>query len=617
MQITPNDSGAATGQLNSLDLKVSQLITNLANKPLLIEKLVLNQAQGVLLQLVKGDDKLNLQLPLQTANFFKSIASGGNGSQAQTSLSLNITGQQQLRVVLNSQTAQTNNLNPPIISNTTLPSLIFQKANLLPGQIIKLDKLIQAKDQSKMAGATNQPIKSNINQQQNSNSIRNLASGASVEKLQSSVIVQQNPNQNTSSSVGKNSTSNTPITKNLNQTNNINQSNNLKTSDKIQLTDKISVASAAKHLLSQQFPKQLPLSKHINNISQLANSLETIEFPTPAIKKLLQQIKAMFATITKPTKINSGEIKQRIEQSGHKLENNLTYAQKLTSSEEPVSPNKNNQSNLIKQLRQIASGQTSTSIDSASPLIKKDLKLQLMQIRASLESLIASSLKTTSRNASPNAAQVQSGAAPEAAVTDRAAVSTSNPQSTERQLSNPLLQRGNRDQNQKISLNQRLLNQQSFVFKQASELLTEVKNIISQIETNQLLSLKNDQPNLHQFLVDLPFGKGSEIDSFELLFEHSNDENNNKATKSWKIVVRFDLEPLGPMFAQVELINDRLSTHIFAQSQQTAKLIDENLHVLKQSLFSAGIDTQQVTGSQGNIPEKLLLDNERKIDTHV
>jgi len=606
VQITPNDSGAATGQLNSLDLKVTQLISNLANKPLLIEKLVLNQAQGILLQLVSGGGKLSLQLPLQAANFFENIASNNQNSQVQARLSLSITAQQQLKVVLNIPRAQTNNLNRQATNNAVLPSIVFQKANLLPGQILKLDKPVESKKLLNLSGSASQPVKSDINQPQNISGTRNFSSDTNLQKLQSSVVVQSNPNQNQPSNLNK---LNSP-----NQSNNQLQANNIKTSHNIQLTDKISVASAAKQLLSQQFSKQLPLAQHINNISQLANLLESAESPTPAIKKLLQQIKNMLASISKPTNLSSSDIKQRIEHSGHKIENNLTIKQKSAPNEIPVTQNKNNQPNLIKQLRQIASGQISTANNNLSPLIKKDLKLQLMQIRASLESLITSSLKSAG-GSTPNTTQAQARAPSETRASNPAPVSTSPAQSSERQLLNSLAQQGKLSQN--ININQRLLNQQSFVFKQSSELLTEVKNIISQIETNQLLSLKNDQPNLHQFLVDLPFGKNSQIDSFELLFEHSNNEQNSRPTKRWKVVVRFDLEPLGPMFAQVELVNDRLSTHIFAQSQQTAKLIDDNLHVLKQSLFSAGINTEKVTGSQGNIPEKLLLDNERKIDTHV
>jgi len=616
VQITPNDSGAATGQLNSLDLKVSQLITNLANKPLLIEKLILNQTQGILLQLLDGGGKLNLQLPLQATNLFQSIASNNQNSPVDAKLTLSITSQQLLKIVLNAPQTQTNTQSPQTTNNAILPSMIFQKASLLPGQIIKLDKPIQSKNPPKLSGTASQAIKSDVNQTQNISGVRNFSSDSNLQKLNSSVTVQSNPNtnQNNPSVSGKDSIINSSIKTNQKQPSSLNQSSSINRSSNSQLTDKISVASAAKQLLSQQFPKQLPLAQHINNVSQLVKPLESAEYSTPAIKKLLQQINNMLASLSKPNNLSSGEIKQRIEQSGHKLEINLTNEQKLTSSETSATPNKNNQPNIIKQLRQIASGQISLDNNNSSPLIKKDLKLQLMQIRASLESLITSSLKNAG-GSTTNTAQARTGTAAEATATNQTPASTSSSQSPERQLLNGLIQKGNMKQN--VIVNQKLINQQSFVFKQSSELLAEVKNIISQIETNQLLSIKSDQPNLHQFLVDLPFTRNSQIDSFELLFEHSNSEKNSKPTKHWKVVVRFDLEPLGPMFAQVELVNDRLSTHIFAQSRETAKLIDDNLHVLKQSLFAAGLDTEKVTGSQGNIPEKLLLDNERKIDTHV
>jgi len=159
--------------------------------------------------------------------------------------------------------------------------------------------------------------------------------------------------------------------------------------------------------------------------------------------------------------------------------------------------------------------------------------------------------------------------------------------------------------------------QLGLIQKQINELVFEVRNSLAQIESNQLLSLRTEQPNLHQFLVDLPFSNGSEIDSFELLFEHSKENERQKAIKQWKVVVRFDLAPLGPMFAQVELKDERISTHIFAESQQTAKLINENIHVLKKSLFDAGVNTDTIKSSQGNIPDKLVQNSEHSVDFHA
>ncbi len=73
MQITPNDVGASKGLLNSLDPKVLQLINAFANKPLLNEKLLLSQSQGVLLKLAFETKQLDLQLPIKTAPLFKNI----------------------------------------------------------------------------------------------------------------------------------------------------------------------------------------------------------------------------------------------------------------------------------------------------------------------------------------------------------------------------------------------------------------------------------------------------------------------------------------------------------------------------------------------------------------
>lgn len=151
-----------------------------------------------------------------------------------------------------------------------------------------------------------------------------------------------------------------------------------------------------------------------------------------------------------------------------------------------------------------------------------------------------------------------------------------------------------------------------------SKLLQEIiKNGLQKIEQNQLHSLKSEQFNLQQFLIDLPIKQNGMIDSFEMRFESQSKNNNSVKNKYWKVVVRFDLEPLGPMFAEIQFENEKISTHLFAEKKETASLINQHLPTLKKSLFSAGVDVNRVSGSQGNIPENLRNQDKPSIDTHA
>jgi len=167
---------------------------------------------------------------------------------------------------------------------------------------------------------------------------------------------------------------------------------------------------------------------------------------------------------------------------------------------------------------------------------------------------------------------------------------------------------------------QKIQNQQEQlqnVIKLSQSLQVIIKSSLQQVEQNQLHSLKSEQFNLQQFLVDLPIKQNGMIDSFEMRFESQGKNSHSFKNKYWKVVVRFDLEPLGPMFAEIQFENERLSTHIFAEKRETGVLINQHLPTLRKSLFSAGVDVNKISGSQGHIPENLSRQDKASIDTHV
>jgi len=528
VQITPNETTTNSLKLTDLDLKVAQLVKQFADKPLLIEKLALVQSQGLLLSLSNGKQQIEIQLPTKIAKLFENIA------QNTTKLSLTTIDQQNIRLKLLTPLLKTtlskqdaSKTNSLTINNQHADKqLIFQKAILSPEGILKL----------------NNP--------------------------KAQTLTTTNP----ASSVDK------PISANkLNRVYNQNKAGEL------------TIAQVAKNILKSHFTKQLPISIHLDNIVKLTKDLVKIELPHPTIAKLNKHFTQLFSNIEKPSNYSAAEIKQKLNDSGHFLEKNLS---KMVQANSELKPGQTLLTNpLIKQTPQPT---TQKNILEQT----NDTKLVLLKIKTTLESLI----KTI-----------------ETPQTSDSKISDSQRLLLE-QLAQSLAPKQNQNQQNHQTIAQiknQILNLQQMALKQTSEMLTEAKNMISQIESNQLLSLKNETPNLHQFLIDLPIKNNSHIDSFEMLFEHSDTTKDKQKVKRWKVVVRFDLEPLGPMFAQIELENEKISTHFFAKAQQTAALINQHLHVLKQSLFSAGVDVEKLQGSQGKIPETLLRNSEQLVDTHV
>jgi len=355
--------------------------------------------------------------------------------------------------------------------------------------------------------------------------------------------------------------------------------------------NELTVAQAAKNILKNHFSNQIPISTHFKNILKINETLSQIQQPQPVIGELRKHFNDLLSSIEKATNYSAKEIKQKIGDSGYFLERNLRkliQAQAESKTQHHLGNTLHNKSNVNQA--------TQAGKQSAFSAQTGDVKLILLKIRTTLESL----LKTieslpTNKNKIPDSQRL---------LIEQLTHNLPNKQNQQSSSSNP-------------ALKNHLVNLQLLSLRQTSEMLTTVQNAISQIESNQLLSLKNETPNLHQFLIDLPVKNNSEIDSFEILFEHSDNNRKNQKIKRWKVVVRFDLEPLGPMFAQVELQNEKISTHFFAKKQQTAALINQHLHHLKQSLFSAGVEVEKLEGNQGKIPDTLLRNNEQLVDTHV
>ena len=84
--------------------------------------------------------------------------------------------------------------------------------------------------------------------------------------------------------------------------------------------------------------------------------------------------------------------------------------------------------------------------------------------------------------------------------------------------------------------------------------------------------------------------------------------------KIWTVTIRFDLDGLGPMLAQVSLKGDRISTHVFAEEVATAQLLRDNIQHLTKSLTSAGVNVEKVEACQGLVPTELLSNTENVID---
>ncbi|MDQ7050324.1 MAG: flagellar hook-length control protein FliK [Enterobacterales bacterium] len=407
-------------------------------------------------------------------------------------------------------------------------------------------------------------------------------------------------------------------------------------------------------------------------MSQRVTQIENQSKATPSLNEALKPIKNLLQQLSINGQLSMNELKQRVSHSGLFFENkaqakgasatplNLERINQLiqqsvksikmtpTNSEPVKTPRQTEQKlnsqtsatakksmttqlhNQLDNPAQAKKTQTTAEEVSQKPLQaahakteNPDLKLQLVKIIQSLQKLIESGNGLSSNGIRQEQTTLSKTANnPEM---NQANASLLKENQTKESISDPQLKAALKalppETNVSARGNPQILSQQASLTQQVQnqikEMLTQVKTMLSQIETHQLMSIKNEQTGIQQFMFDLPMLKNGQIDSFEMRFEQQDQKQQKAANKYWKVVVKFDLEPLGPMFAQVELKNDRISTHIFAQSADTAQLIDSHLHVLKDSLTSAGINTDSLAANQGHVPETLIQQQHQGVDLRI
>ncbi|MEP1740372.1 MAG: flagellar hook-length control protein FliK [Kangiellaceae bacterium] len=656
MKITSNDIGSNNSTQQAVDSKVIELLAKLASKPLLIDKLLLSKDNGLQLTVNSPEGKLQLRMPLQLAQQMQPAAAPSNKNNPSVELSLNNKSQVLLKLV--SQVVSKNR----VVSSTratqspVLSQVVFGQARLVNPELLKLDSAIlptpNNQTSTNKAITANPLLKSNqtvdnrtinksVNLEANLRSshlkgLHTLASQHNSPTLQGKLslvsVSQAKPNSFSSIRLTPAAISNQSIDPNKIIKNFLRQS----------FPSKGGLASTIQNLQYQIKELRQIVSKSLagaaSNISKSSVPIANqIIGQSNSIAELMNQLTR---ATSRPQLSNAASIMERLSNSGNLFENKLaSFSQSSTdvsSAKDPLTILKSNSiaSPLLMNAKantsssesaQLLSGKvkakTLNNPSNQSNLSVNDIKLLLVQLKAQVEKLISQINSLQPRTLTEPASQT----APQSANNQTAVLTEqirreleNNPNTLLRKENTTGVGVANQGKRAAASLSNLLLTvgQSNQLTKALSEIVIEVRAALSQIETNQLLSLRAEQPNIHQFLVDLPFSNNKQIDSFELLIEHQN-ENLTKSVKQWKVVVRFDLDPLGPMFAQVQLKDNRISTNIFAESQPTAKLINEHLHVLQKSLADAGLDIDQVAGSQGKIPESLAKNTEHSVDIRV
>lgn len=137
-----------------------------------------------------------------------------------------------------------------------------------------------------------------------------------------------------------------------------------------------------------------------------------------------------------------------------------------------------------------------------------------------------------------------------------------------------------------------------------TQLLQQTEGGLARILSQQLHTVSHD-PQRPLWLLELPVRHEGGVDVFDLRIQRDPQEQANAADKArhtWTVMLGFDLQGLGPVRAQVSLVQNQISTYWWAQHTSTVDLFHEHMAQLQHRISAAGLKVDKLQCKLG-IPD--------------
>ena len=141
---------------------------------------------------------------------------------------------------------------------------------------------------------------------------------------------------------------------------------------------------------------------------------------------------------------------------------------------------------------------------------------------------------------------------------------------------------------------------------------------VSRLQSHQLSSLEqtgvtDDGRLMSTWQLEIPMRNMQDIVPLQVKFQREEapekdppkerrDEREPKQ-QLWRVELAFDMEPLGPLQIQAQLIEGSLSSQLWAEHPYTASLIESNLAGLRERLLASGLNVGDLDCHLGTPPQ--------------
>lgn len=137
-----------------------------------------------------------------------------------------------------------------------------------------------------------------------------------------------------------------------------------------------------------------------------------------------------------------------------------------------------------------------------------------------------------------------------------------------------------------------------------NQLLQQTEGGLARILTQQLHTANHD-PQRPIWLLELPVRHEGGVDVFDLRIQRDPEEQAKAAQRArhtWTVMLGFDLQGLGPVRAQVSLVQNQISTYWWAQQTSTVDLFHQHMAQLQHRISATGLKVDKLQCKLG-IPD--------------
>lgn len=135
-----------------------------------------------------------------------------------------------------------------------------------------------------------------------------------------------------------------------------------------------------------------------------------------------------------------------------------------------------------------------------------------------------------------------------------------------------------------------------------AELQTQTEGALARLQLNQLSSLPQDDGPRQVWQFEIPVKNENAMDNFLVRLE--KEEKKGGASTIWSVALNFNIEPLGPIIANLTLSGEEISSHFTVAQADSMKKIEQELPRLTEAFIKAGLKIGKISARQGKRVEE-------------